>query len=121
MKYEIYKNLSKEEKKLVRENYRKTKKGDYILKKINKLLVYSIIYLVLGIILSILLVLKQINWYFIFMDIVLYICFIVFIIGYYNLKMQQYCKYIFICKKLEDMKKEEASKRKKKAKVINVD
>jgi polyferredoxin len=116
MKYEIYKNLSKEEKKAVKIGYLNTKKGDYILKKINRLLIYSIIYLILGIVLSILLYLDYFNKLFIILAVALFICSIVFYIGHYNLKMQQYCKYINLCHKLAEVKAKQLEDRKKKKK-----
>lgn len=119
MKYEIYKNLPKEEQKAVRDGYKNTKQGNLILKKINKLFIYSIIYFVLSIILCILLVLNVFNKWFIIVDVALFIGSIVFFIGHYNLKMQQYCKYINICHRLADLKEEqEKNKLKKKKKKI---
>lgn len=118
MKYEIYKSLSKEDKKKVRDGYSSTKRGDHVLKKINKLLIYSIVYGILAIIITILLITGFLGWSFIILDVGLIICCIVFSIGHYNLKMQQFCSYITICKRFEQLKenndKNNSKKKKKK-------
>ena len=100
MKYEIYKNLPKEEQKAVRDGNKSTKQGDFIL----------------SIILCILLVLGIFNKWYIIIDVALFISSIVFYIGHYNLKMQQYCKYINICHRIADLKEEQEKKKLKKKK-----
>jgi ABC-type transport system involved in Fe-S cluster assembly fused permease/ATPase subunit len=114
MKYEIYKSLSKEDKKRVRDGYASTKKGDYVLKKINRLLVYSIIYLILAIVITYLLIIDYLGWSFIILDVGLIICFIVFSIGHYKLKMETFCRYINVVKQYEELKQKNLSKKKKK-------
>jgi len=99
MKYEIYKNLSKEEKKKVRLEYLKTKKGDDLMKRYNRLTFTGILCIILALLLIYLLIFQDYEWYYILLTIGLLICAPIFLIGQYNLRMQQYCRFITLNKK----------------------
>ena len=105
MKYALYKNLSKEEQEEVRKGYTSTKKGEEIMKKYNRLYIYCIVYIIITIGLTIGVILDFFKWYYLIFAGVLVITAIVFFFNIRKLKIEQYCKYITICNKLNDLKK----------------
>lgn len=105
MKYEIYLNLSKEEQKKVREDFKKTVRGYELTKRYNRLVVTGTLCLLLAFALIIMLVFYELEWYYILLFIGLVICGPLFLIGQYNLRMQQYCRFIKLSKKAKKISK----------------
>ena len=103
MKYEIYKKLTKEEKKKIKLEYLKTKKGDDLIRRYNRITFTGILCIAISILLVYLLI-TDYDWFYIPLLVFSIICAPVFLIGQYNLRMQQYCQFINLKKKASSHK-----------------
>lgn len=110
MKYEIYKSLSIEEQEEVRKGYVSTKKGEEVMKKFNRLYIYSVVYLLIAIVLLVGFFLDWFKWYYLIFAGVLVIVGVYFVFAVRRLKLEQYCKYIQICNKVNEIKNQKKRK-----------
>ena len=90
----MYYKLNKEEKKIIRDKYAKTKRGDALLKMYRRIFFDGIVCFLCAVGIGIGVITKQIpNWYGILI-IILAIMTLVFIISQYVLRIKEYNKFI---------------------------
>lgn len=90
----MYKNLSKEDKKEVRENYKKTKKGEKLSHTLNRLVIESFFLLLcFCVVIGAIFIYKLAWWYWCFAIMIL-IASLVFFIAQYRIRIGEYNKFV---------------------------
>ncbi len=90
----MYNNLSKEEKKEVRNNYKKTKKGESLSATLNRLVIEGLFLLVCFVVIVGAILIYDLAWWYWCFAVMTIIAGPVFLIAQYRIRMNEYNKYI---------------------------
>lgn len=90
----MYNNLSKEEKKEVRTNYAKTKKGESLSATLNRLVIEGLFLIVCFVVIVAAIFIYDLAWWYWCFAIMTIICAPIFLIAQYRIRISEYNKFI---------------------------
>ncbi len=90
----MYKDLTSEEKRKIREGYISTRKGKELTNNLNRLLIEGIICLVSCVVIVVLTLIYDLAWWYWFFAGLTLFCGILFLLGQYFIRMKEYNKFL---------------------------
>ncbi len=108
----MYNKLSKEEKKDIRERFKKTSKGARVLEPLNRLFLEGIFLVVCAIVICGATIIFKYSWWLYFTAIVILLFGIFFLVGQYIIRMKNYNNYLKYLQKNKSNSKKRLTKKK---------
>ncbi len=90
----MYKELSKEEQKVIREKYKVTKKGEELIPRLNRLMIEGIFLIVCCFVIVGAILIFKLPWWYWCVAILTVICGPVFLVGQHMIRVGEYDKFI---------------------------
>lgn len=109
----MYKSLSKEEKKNVREEYIRTKRGKDLSERLNRLVLEGSFLILCFVVITTCIFIFDLAWWYWCVAVMCIICAPVLLIGQHNIRIGEYNKFILVNNKLKTAAKRKTTKKSK--------